>query len=387
MQPADRMERIPSYLFAEIEKKIEKMKKDGVDVISLGIGDPDISTPPEILKRAKKEIEKSDNHRYPSSQGTSELRKAVANFYSRRFNVALDKEDNICILIGSKEGIGHISMAFTNPGDFNLVPDPSYPVYSSGTFLAGGEVYSVPLLEKNQFLPDLSKIPENVAEKGKILFLNYPNNPTGAVSNPDFFSRVVSFAKKYDILVVHDAAYTEIAYDGYNPISFLQTPGAIDVGVEFGSVSKSLNMTGWRVGWVVGNKKAVKTLTELKSNLDSGVFTPIQYAAETGLNKYHELTEKMSEIYRKRRNLVVDTFKDLGWEIDYPKATIYIWVKVPEGFTSAEFSERVLDKTGVIITPGSGYGKSGEGFFRISLTVHDARLNQAMERFKNSEIF
>ncbi len=387
MKVAERISKIPPYLFAQIEKKIEDAKEKGVEVISLGIGDPDIPTPDIVIDTLCDEAKKPDNHRYPSSKGTKEFRSAVVDWYKRRFGVDLDIDTQVCSLIGSKEGIAHVSMCFVDPGDINLIPDPSYPVYASGTLFAGGSSYDIPLLEENGFLPDLSSIPSDIAKKAKIFFLNYPNNPTGAIATKEFFADVVAFAEDNDVLVCHDAAYTDIAFDGYEPISFLETPGAMDVGIEFGSVSKSLNMTGWRIGWVVGADWAIEALTRLKTNIDSGAFQAVQQAAVTGLEKMDVLAKDYCDVYAKRRDLVVDTLNSLGWNIVPPKATIYVWAPVPNGFTSISFAEYVFDKTGVVITPGNGYGKAGEGYFRISLTIEDTKLDAAMTKLKGLESF
>ncbi len=386
MKTAERIRNLPPYLFAQIEKKIDDAKKAGKDIISLGIGDPDMPTPDYIVDELCKEARNPANHQYPSSQGLTSFREAVADWYKRRFGVEVDPEEEVVSLIGSKEGIAHVPMCFTNPGDINLVPDPGYPVYSAGTLFAGGESYIMPLLEENGFLPDLSAIPVDIAKKAKIMFLNYPNNPTGAMATEEFFQDVVRFAKEYDIVVCHDAAYTEIAYEGPKPISFLQVEGAKDVGIEFGSPSKTYNMTGWRIGWAAGAKDIIEPLRRLKTNIDSGVFQAVQYAAIAGLKGPNESVEGFCDIYRKRRDLIVETLNSLGCNIKSPKATIYIWAPVPAGYKSIDFVEKVFDETGVVITPGIGYGQHGEGYFRISLTVPDDRLKEALTRLKNSGI-
>lgn len=379
---ATRIKKLPPYLFARIEKKIEEAKEKGIDIVSFGIGDPDLPTPQPIIDELCKEAHNSVNHQYPSSAGMLSFRKAVAEYYEKTHGVILDPKTEVVTLIGSKEGIGHINFCYVDPGDINLVPDPGYPVYGIGTLLAGGEVYPMPLLQKNGFLPDLTKIPEDVAKKAKLLFINYPNNPTGAVAGPDFFAEVVAFAKKYDLIVCHDAAYTEMAYEGYRPTSFLETPGAKEVGIEFGSLSKPFNMTGWRIGWAVGRQDIIDALTRLKSNLDSGQFQAIQYAAIKGLTGPKDSILALREVYRKRRDMVIDGLNKLGWNLKKPQATFYIWAPVPRGFTSASFAEYVLDKAGVIITPGNGYGEYGEGYFRISITLADERIKEALERLE-----
>lgn len=379
---AQRIRKLPPYLFVRIEQAIAQKKAEGVDVISLGIGDPDQPTPKHIIERAVSELSKPENHQYPTTAGLLAYREAVADWYQKRFGVDLDPESEVVSLIGSKEGIGHLPWCYIDPGDIALVPDPGYPVYANGVTLAGGEVYYLPLTAENKFLPDLNDIPAEVANKAKILFINYPNNPTGAVADRQFFEKTIDFAKKHSILVCHDAAYTEIAFDGYKPLSFLEVPGAKEVGIEFHSVSKTYNMTGWRAGWVVGNKEAVQALSRLKSNLDSGVFQAVQYAAVAALEGPQEGVVKLRDLYQKRRDVVVKTLNDLGWDLDKPQATFYIWAPVPKGYTSVSFAELVLDKTGVVVTPGNGYGEWGEGYFRISLTLPLPRLEEAMSRIR-----
>jgi LL-diaminopimelate aminotransferase len=309
-----------------------------------------------------------------------ELRQAIADWYKKRFNVILDPASEILPLQGSKEGIAHMALCYIDPGDIALVPDPSYPVYTGGTILAGGEVYYMPLLQKNKFLPDLNAIPENILKKAKILWINYPNNPTGAIAEIDFFNNVVAFAKKHDLLVCHDGPYSEVAFDGYKPASFLEAEGAKDVGVEFHSLSKSYNMTGWRVGMVVGNAKAVQALNTVKSNLDSGIPQAIQYAAIEALNNSQDAIDKHNAIYQRRRDLVIEVLNDIGVEAKPPKAGLYIWAKVPEGYTSIEFTNDLLDNLGIVVTPGTGYGTHGEGYVRLSLTIQDANLVKGLSR-------
>lgn len=379
---ADRIRNLPAYLFARIEQLIAQKRAEGVDVISLGIGDPDLPTPKFIIDEAAKELYNPANHQYPSSVGMPSFREAVASWYARRFGVELDPQREVVSLIGSKEGIAHIPWCYCNPGDIALVPDPGYPVYAQGTILAGGEPYLLPVTAERGFKPDLSAVPADVARKAKLLFINYPNNPTGATADPAFFEEVVDFAARHEILVCHDAAYSEIAFDGYKPPSFLETPGAKDIGIEFSSVSKTYNMTGWRIGWAVGNADAVQALGRLKTNLDSGVFQAVQYAAIRALTDPQGDPAELCAIYQARRDLVVNTLNELGWKLEKPKATFYIWAPVPEGYTSASFAETVLNKAGVVVTPGVGYGAGGEGYFRISLTLPEPRLNEAMERIR-----
>lgn len=381
-QAAKRIREIPPYLFAGIERKIEEYKEKGVDIISFGIGDPDLPTPDFIIEKMAEEIKNPENHQYPSSVGMLSFRESVANWYKKRFQVELDPTSEVMSLIGSKEGIANISYCYIDPGDISLVPDPGYPVYGIGTSFAGGEPYYMPLKEENGFLPDLKAIPEEIAKKAKILWISYPNNPTGATAPLSFFEEVVDFAKKYDILVCHDNAYSEVCYDGYRPPSFLEVKGAKDVGIEFNSLSKPFNMTGWRIGFAVGNAEVIETLGRYKSNVDSGAFQAVQYAAMAGLDSDQSAVEANRAIYAKRRDVIVDAFNDLGWNLEAPKATFYIWAPVPKGYTSASFAEYVLDQAGIVVTPGSGYGSSGEGYFRISLTIPEERVREAAERLK-----
>ena len=381
-QAAKRIREIQPYLFAGIERKIEEYKEKGIDIISFGIGDPDLPTPDFIIEKMAEEIKNPENHQYPSSVGMLSFRESVANWYKKRFQVELDPTSEVVSLIGSKEGIANISYCYIDPGDISLVPDPGYPVYGIGTSFAGGEPYYMPLKEENGFLPDLKAIPEEVAKKAKILWISYPNNPTGATAPLSFAEAVVDFAKKYDILVCHDNAYSEVCYDGYRPPSFLEVKGAKDVGIEFNSLSKPFNMTGWRIGFAVGNAEVIETLGRYKSNVDSGAFQAVQYAAMAGLDSDQSAVEANRAIYAKRRDVIVDAFNDLGWNLEAPKATFYIWAPVPKGYTSASFAEYVLDQAGIVVTPGSGYGPSGEGYFRISLTIPEERVREAAERLK-----
>ncbi|HMM07430.1 MAG TPA: LL-diaminopimelate aminotransferase [Clostridiales bacterium] len=382
-QEAKRMQSIPPYLFARIEKKIDELKSRGIDVISFGIGDPDLPTPDFIVEKMAEEIKNPANHQYPSSVGMLSFRQSVAQWYQKRFGVELDAKTEVVALIGSKEGIANINYCYVDPGDINLVPDPGYPVYGIGTMLAGGEPYYMPLKEENGYLPDFAAIPAEIAAKAKLMFLNYPNNPTGATATKEFFAEAVAFAKKYDIIICHDAAYSEVSYDGYVPPSFMEVEGAKDVGIEFNSVSKPFNMTGWRVGFAVGNAKVIETLGRYKSNVDSGAFQAVQYAAMQGLAQGDAAIGEMQQIYSRRRDVVVDVFNDLGWQLKKPQATFYIWAPVPKGYTSESFSEYVLEKTAVMLTPGNGYGPNGEGYFRISLTIAEDRVIEAAKRLKD----
>ena len=380
---AKRIKELPPYLFARIEKKIAEKKEQGVDIISLGIGDPARPTPKVIIDKLAETAQNPANHQYPSSAGMLSFRKAVTDYYKKRHNVQLDPKTEVVSLIGSKEGIGHISLCYVDPGDINLVPEPGYPVYGIGTLLAGGTSFIMPLMEENNFLPDLDKIPADIADKAKLMFINYPNNPTGAVADINFFNKVVSFAKKHNIIVCHDAAYTEVYYDDQDkPISFLEAEGALDVGIEFGSLSKPFNMTGWRIGYAAGRKDVIEALTTIKSNIDSGVFQAVQEAAVTGLENAESLIRENQIVYKERRDEAISSMKELGWEIEAPRGSFYIWAKVPKGYDSSTFAEEILEKTGVIITPGLGYGQAGEGYFRISLTVDQKRMKEAFERIK-----
>ncbi len=389
MKKAERINQLPPYLFAEIDKKIREALNKGVDVIKLGIGDPDMPTPKYVIDRMLTEVTLPRNHCYPPDEGLQEFREAVSRFYERRFQVKLDSETEVVPLIGSKEGIAHISTCFVNPGDLNLVPDPGYPVYSIGTLFAGGEVYRMPLLEDNNYLPDLSKISEDVASQAKLMFLNYPNNPTGAVSTREFFQEVVEFARKNDIIVCHDGAYMDIAFEGYEPLSFLEIPGAMEVGIEFGSLSKPFNMTGWRVGYAVGSADVLEALYRYKTNIDSGNFKAVQYAGVEALDNpaAQEHISKMQQLYQERRDVVVKALQEAGWPSVKPQASFYVWAPVPKGYTSQDFVAFILDKTGVVVTPGRGFGEYGEGYFRIALTVEVERLQEAMDRIKEVVTF
>jgi len=382
LERAERIKKIPPYLFAQIDKKIAELKSKGIDVISLGIGDPDLPTPSNIVEAMKKAIEVKEYHRYPDYEGSMEFREAVSKYYKNRFNVTLDPKNEVMALIGSKEGIAHIFWAFVNPGDYVLIPDPAYPVYKTAAIFAGGIPYTMPLLEENDFLPDFSKIDEEILRKAKIMFLCYPNNPTGAVADEKFFEEAVEIAKKYDIILCHDSAYAEITYDGYQAPSILSIPGAKDVAVEFGSLSKPYRMTGWRIGYVVGNSEIVQGLGIIKTNVDSGQFTAIQKAGVEALLGPQDSIKEMIDIFKKRRDLVVNTLREIGLDVKPPKGTFYIWVKVPKGYTSASFAEKLIEKAAVVVTPGNAYGEYGEGYVRISITTPDHRLNEAMERIK-----
>ncbi|MDN5347333.1 MAG: LL-diaminopimelate aminotransferase [Clostridia bacterium] len=382
MQVAKRLQNLPPYLFARIEKKIAEAREKGVDIISLGIGDPDRPTPSHIIEELVKEAQNPENHRYPTSEGLVAFRQAVAEWYEKRYGVKLDPKSEVVTLIGSKEGIAHISFCYVDPGDINLVPDPGYPVYGIGTLLAGGEVYTLPLKEENGYLPDLTAVPSDVARRAKLMFLNYPNNPTGAVADRRFFEEAVEFARQYDVLICHDAAYNEITFDGYRAPSFFEVPGAKEVGIEFNSLSKPFNMTGWRIGWACGRADAIEALARIKSNIDSGVFQAIQYAGIAALKGSMDSVAEVCRIYQERRDILVEGLNSMGWRLNKPKATFYVWAPVPQGYTSESFAEMVLERAGVIVTPGNGYGTFGEGYFRMALTIDKERIREALERLR-----
>lgn len=380
MKIANRINKIPPYPFVQISRTIAQKKSEGIDVISFGIGDPDIPTPDNVIQSLADSSLKNSNHRYPESEGLPEFRSGVAKWYSKRFGIELNPDNEIISLIGAKEGIGHIALALLNPDDIALIPDPGYPVYSIGTLFAAGQEFIMPLLKKNHWLPDLSEIPETIAKKAKVMWLNYPNNPTGAIVSDSYLKDVVKFAKKYDITILHDACYTEIYYDNYLPKSFLNIPGAKEVGIEFHSLSKSYNMTGWRIGMAVGNSEIIKGLEIVKSNLDSGVPQAIQEMALTALSLDQEYIKSRNNIYETRRNKIVETLNTIGLRVEPPKASLYIWAEVPQEYTSKDFSEQLLEECNVLVSPGTSYGKYGEGFIRLSLTLSDDKIDEALSR-------
>jgi LL-diaminopimelate aminotransferase len=384
VQFSKRMDNLAPYLFAEMERKVSEKRNSGVDVISLGIGDPDLPTPAYIVEEMRRQVADSANHRYPSNWGLEEFAEAVASFYQRRFGVELDAKKEFFPLLGAKEGLAHICLALLDQGDLALVPDPGYPVYAGGSIIVGAEVRYLNLSPDNGFLPDLDQISEEDARRAKVLFIGYPNNPTTAVVRDGFFEKVVAFAKKYDVAVVHDNAYSELTYDGYVAPSFLATPGAKEVGVELFSFSKPFNMTGWRIGFAVGNHEILSHLWRLKTNMDSGMFDALQRTGAFILNGPWDFPAEMCEIYRRRRDLLAEALVSVGMHVPKPKATVYMWVPVPSGYTSAGFSDHVLDQAGVVVTPGPGYGPAGEGFVRLSLTTPDDRIAEAVERIERS---
>lgn len=384
IQPADRVEYLPPYLFARIDRLIEEKKKAGVDVISLGIGDPVEPTPEEIIEALDEALKDPENHRYPSYFGLREFRQAAAVWMKNRFGVELDPDREILPVIGSKEGIAHLTWAMAGPGDAVLVPDPAYPVYRTSAILAGARPVDMPLLKENDFLIDLDAVPSEVLEQAKLMYLNYPNNPTSATASMDFFRSVIEFAARYNIAVAHDNAYSEITFNGYVAPSILQVDGAKEVAVEFHSLSKSFNMTGWRIGFVAGNADIIDALGRLKTNIDSGIFNPIQYAGIKALLELSDFPRKMVEIYSRRRQLLTEFLESAGIDYHRSDATIYIWAQVPRGETSESFATLLLEKAGVVVSPGSAYGRAGEGYVRMSLTVPDNRLKEAVERLKQA---
>ena len=379
---ARRIRELPPYLFTEIDRKKREVLARGVDLIDLGVGDPDIPTPPNIVEKLMEAGSKPVNHRYPSSAGLLQYRQAVADWYQKRFGVKLDPEKEVVSLIGSKEGIANMAVAFVDPGDLVLVASPCYPVYHIGTLFNGGKNYFLPLVKENRFLPDLDAIPAEVARQAKMLWINYPNNPTAAVAERDFFAKVVEFASRYNIIVCHDAAYTEMGFDGYRPMSFLELDGAREVGIEFHSLSKTFNMTGWRVGMAVGNKELVSGLAQVKSNMDSGVFQAVQEAAIEALRLGDAIVEPSRKIYQERRDVLVSGLRAAGLDCEKPRATFYVWVSVPKGLSSAQFTAKLLDEAGVVTTPGNGFGEAGEGYVRFTVCVDKERLKEVTERIR-----
>jgi LL-diaminopimelate aminotransferase len=386
IRKAKRINALPPYLFAEIDRRKREALSRGVDLIDLGIGDPDIPTPSVIVEKLMESASKPVNHRYPSSSGMAEFRQAVANWYKARFNVHLEPTKEVVSLIGSKEGIGNMAVAFVDPGDVVLVASPCYPVYHIGTAFNGGKNYFLPLKKENAFLPDLDAIPPEIARQAKLLWINYPNNPTAAVADSDFFERVINFANKYDVIVCHDAAYTEMGYDGYRPMSFLETEGAREVGIEFHSLSKTFNMTGWRIGMAVGNPDLVTGLAQAKSNLDSGIFQAIQEAGIEALRLGDQIVEPSRKIYQERRDVLVDGLRAVGLECEKPRATFYVWVNCPKGLSSAAFTTKLLEEAGVVTTPGNGFGEAGEGYVRFTVCVDKERLREVAERIRRVKL-
>ena len=379
MKFAKRLDAVPPYLFAELERKVSEAEREGIDVISLGIGDPDLPTPPAVIEALAAAARDPRTHQYPTNHGTDEFRAAAVSFYRDRFGVELDPASEVIPVLGGKEGVGHIALACLDPGDVCLAPDPGYPPYTSGPLFAGAKVHYLPLREDQGFQPELDGAPD-----AKLLYLNYPNNPTGATAELDFFERAVQFAHDRNLIVVHDNAYSEVAFDGYRPPSFLETPGAKDVGVEIFSLSKGWNMTGWRAGLVAGNAELVDAYRRLKTNLDSGMSEAVQHAAAVALTDERDFPRQISEVYARRRDLLAEGLRSIGLEVQPPRATPYFWVRVPAGHTSGSFTELMLEQASVLVSPGDAYGPSGEGYVRLSLTVPDSRLEEAVSRIEAS---
>lgn len=386
IKKAQRINELPPYLFAEIDRRKKQALARGVDLIDLGVGDPDIPTPAPVVDKLMEAAAKRANHRYPNSAGLLEFRQAVADWYRRRFEVTLDPEKEVVSLIGSKEGIANMAVAFVDPGDLVLVASPCYPVYHIGTTFNGGKNYFVPLTKENRFLPDLDAIPREIAQRAKILWINYPNNPTAAVAEREFFARAVEFAHRYDVIICHDAAYSEMGFDGYRPSSFLQVEGAREVGIEFHSLSKTFNMTGWRVGMAVGNRDLVGGLAQVKSNVDSGLFQAIQEAAIEALRLGEEIVEPSRRVYQERRDILVSGLRAAGLQCEKPRATFYVWVTVPGGLTSAQFANKLLDEAAVVTTPGNGFGAAGEGYVRFTVCIDKERLREVADRIQRVKI-
>jgi LL-diaminopimelate aminotransferase len=384
MQTARRIAALPPYLFAEIDRKVAKARAAGVDVISFGVGDPDLPTPGFVVEELARAARDPSTHQYPSYFGLPAFRQAVADFYQRRFGVALDPATQVLPLIGSKEGIAHLPWAFVDPGDPVLVTEPGYPVYEIGTILAGGDPVHIPLTAEEGWFPDFGRVDGPVADRAKLLWLGYPSNPTAAVATLDQFDTAVRFAADHDLLLAHDNAYSEITYDGFVAPSVLQVPGAMDVAVEFGSLSKIFNMTGWRIGWVVGNPVAIEALGRVKTNIDSGIFNAVQRAGVAALSSDMAHLPGLVATYQRRRDRIMEVFWEAGWKVDAPKGALYVWLPTPPGESSVDFTARLLEDAGVVVAPGSGYGPSGDGYIRLSLTIPDARLEEGCERVRKA---
>ena len=383
MKLAKRVEELPPYLFAQISKVIAAKKARGIDVVTFGIGDPDLPTPPHVLAALHRAADDPANHRYPESEGLPELRGAIARWYERRFEVAFDPAREALALIGSKEGIAHMALTLIDPGDVALVTDPGYPVYEIGTTFAGGVAVKLPLRRESGWLPDLDAIPEDLAARARVLWLNYPNNPTAAVADLAFFEKAVAWAKEYDVSICHDNPYCDVAFDGYRPLSIFQAPGARDVAIEFNSFSKIYNMTGWRIGMAVGAAELVDALMRVKSNIDSGIPQAIQEMAIEAVDGPQDVIADHNAIYQRRRDRIVETLRAIGLEVDPPKASLYVWAKLPEGVTSGDFAARLIEECAVVVTPGRGYGVNGEGYVRLSVTIADDRMEEGLRRLRD----
>lgn len=384
IEQAERLKKLPPYLFEEIDKAKNKALEEGRPIIDLGVGDPDMPTPEFIIKKLQDSVKDPATHKYPFNKGIASLRKEMALWYKHRFNVELDPDTEILPLLGSKEGIAHVPLAFINPGDEVLIPDPGYPPYVSGAIFAGAKLHFMPLLAKNAFLPDLGAIDVGIAKRCKLMHINYPNNPTGAVCGTDFYAKVADFARKNEIIVCSDAAYTEMSFDGVLPPSFLEVKGAREVGVEFHSLSKTFNMTGWRVGMAVGNSELIAALAKVKANIDSGIFTPVQMAAVEALRNSEKVKKEMNAVYTSRRDVLITGLRSLGWAAPEVKATFYVWLPVLKGYTSTSMAKAMLEKADIIVTPGNGFGSSGEGYIRMTLTVGEEKLKEAVTRIKKA---
>ncbi|MBW4500590.1 MAG: aspartate aminotransferase [Scytonema hyalinum WJT4-NPBG1] len=384
--PAERIQKLPPYVFARLDELKAKAREQGLDLIDLGMGNPDGATPQPVVEAAIKALQNPANHGYPPFEGTASFRRAITNWYRRRYGVDLDPDSEALPLLGSKEGLTHLAIAYINPGDLILVPSPAYPAHFRGPVIAGGKVHSLILKPENDWLIDLGAIPEDVAQSAKILYFNYPSNPTAATASREFFEEIVAFARKYEILLVHDLCYAELAFDGYQPTSLLEIPGAKEIGVEFHTLSKTYNMAGWRVGFVVGNRHIIQGLRTLKTNLDYGIFAALQTAAETALQLPDNYLHEVQERYRTRRDFLVQGLSQLGWNLSKTKATMYLWVPCPVGVSSTDFALNVLQQTGVVVTPGNAFGVAGEGYVRISLIAECDRLGEALDRFKQANI-
>jgi LL-diaminopimelate aminotransferase len=386
MRFSSRLGKLAPYPFVEISRIIARKRAAGADVVTFGIGDPDLPTPQPIIDRLLKASQDPPNHRYPETDGLPELRRAMAHWYEQRFGVKLDPDTEVLPLIGAKEGIGHAAFCFLDPGDLALVPDPAYPVYGVGTMFAGGESHVMPLTQENGWLPALDAIPPDVADAARAMWLNYPNNPTSAVATPEDFASAIAFCREHDIALLHDAAYSEIGYDGYRAGSFLQVDGAKDVGIEFHSLSKTYNMTGWRIGMAVGNAEMIKALFQIKANLDSGIPQAIQEMAMEALTGPQDCIDHNIATYQWRRDRVISALKRIGLPVEVPQASLYVWPRIPQGFTSAEFAARLLDEIDVVVTPGSSYGRNGEGYIRLSLTTPNEQVEKGCQRLENWRI-
>jgi len=384
LKKTKRLSQLPPYLFTQLDREKEKLKKEGWDLIDFGIGDPDLPTPLPIVNRLIQACQNSENHRYPSYEGLISFREAVSKWYQKRFGITLDPQREVITLIGSKEGIAHICLGLLNPGDIALIPDPAYPVYRAGVTFAGGKPFYLPLREENEFLPALDTIPEDIAQSSKILWVNYPNNPTAATVTIDFFHQLIDFAQKFNLIICHDLAYSEISFDGYQPPSLLQVKEGKEVGIEFHSLSKSFNMTGWRIGFAVGNAKIIQILREVKTNIDSGVFQAVQEAGIEALQMDDKVIQGIKKVYQRRRDILIDGLQGLGWKINPPQATFYLWIKTPEGKPSLKFTLKLLREYGIVVTPGIGFGPSGEGYIRFALTVKEERIKEAILRLKKT---